>query len=195
MGVFRINRYWAVGAFVLLLGFVLLNSSPSSVNARTLTPQPAPELTTKEAHYWINSEPLTWEQLKGQVVLVDFWTFECWNCYRSFPWLNDLEERYVGKGLTVLGVHTPEFFHEHDVDAVRAKVKEFGLKHPVMMDNEYAFWTGMNNRFWPSYYLIDKQGRVRALFVGETHIGDARAQAVEQMIDLLLAEDGDSERI
>lgn len=149
---------------------------------------PAPAFTHSSAEDWINSEPLTWSDLKGQVVLVDFWTFECWNCYRSFPWLHAVEDRYADQGLQVIGVHTPEFARERVRDNVVAKVHEFGLKHPVMMDNDFSYWNAFNNRYWPAFYLVDRSGNIRAAFYGETHQGDRNARQIEAKIEALLAE-------
>ena len=148
----------------------------------------APEFTQTSANDWLNSKPLTLESLRGNVVLIDFWTFGCWNCYRSFPWLNDMEERLKDRGLVVIGVHTPEFDHEKNPDAVSNKIEEFGLQHAVMIDNDMTYWRAMKNRYWPAYYLIDKQGRIRGKYVGETHTGDKRATEIEQLITKLLKE-------
>ena len=149
----------------------------------------APAFTHTRASEWINSPPITLESLRGHVVLLDFWTFACWNCYRSFPWLNALEARLHDQGLRVIGVHTPEFEHERIRSNIVKKVKEFGLQHPVMIDNDFSYWNALNNRYWPAYYLIDKQGRIRALYAGETHEGDRQARRIESDIRQLLAED------
>ncbi|MEX2525211.1 MAG: redoxin family protein [Gammaproteobacteria bacterium] len=151
-------------------------------------PYRAPAFTHTGEREWLNSEPLTWDDLKGRVVLLDFWTFDCWNCYRSFPWLRSLETRLEPRGLQVIGVHTPEFEHEKVRENVAAKIEEFRLYHPVMMDNDFSYWNAMNNRFWPAFYIIDKQGRVRAVFYGETHKGDRRAKQIETIIRELLQE-------
>jgi thiol-disulfide isomerase/thioredoxin len=151
-------------------------------------PVEAPQFTHTQPAAWLNSKPLTLADFSGRVLLVDVWTFDCWNCYRSIPWLKDLETRLGPKGLALLGVHSPEFAHEQDRDKVAAKVKEFGIKHPVMLDNDFSYWKALGNRFWPAFYVIDKQGRVRGTFVGETHAGDARAREVEGLIARLLAE-------
>ncbi|GAB4355950.1 MAG: hypothetical protein Kow006_22750 [Gammaproteobacteria bacterium] len=137
---------------------------------------------------WINSPPLQWSSLRGKVVLIDFWTFGCWNCYRSFPWLKALEQRYPGGDFRVIGIHTPEFEHEKEFARVLAKTREFGLEHPVMLDNDYAYWNAVGNRYWPTFYLVDKKGRVRAYFIGETHEGDPQAEAIEEQLVRLLAE-------
>lgn len=148
----------------------------------------AAEFTHFLSKEWINSSPLTLAELRGKVILIDFWTFDCWNCYRSFPWLKSVETRYESRGLQVIGVHTPEFEHEKVYKNIAAKVKEFELHHPIMIDNDFSYWNAMGNRYWPTYYLIDKRGRVRSVFVGETHAGDARAIRIEAAIEGLLAE-------
>lgn len=151
---------------------------------------PAPEFTHTSPGEWINSAPLTLEALRGTVLLLDIWTFECWNCYRSFPWLRDVETRYGPRGLQVIGVHTPEFEREKVRANIVEKVAEFKLPHPVMIDNDFSYWNALGNRYWPTFYLIDKQGRVRYFFVGETHAGDTRAKDIEARIEQLLTEPG-----
>ena len=155
----------------------------ASVQAR-----PAPEFTETGKDDWLNSTPVTMASLKGQVVLIDFWTFACWNCYRSFPWLNSLEATLDDEAFQVIGVHSPEFDYERNPDAIREKIAEFKLKHPVMIDNDHRYWRAMNNRYWPAFYLIDKQGEIREVYIGETHIGDKRATAIEAKIRELLNE-------
>ena len=167
----------------LLLLFVF---SALPVHAKGV--QQAPEFTHTEASNWINSTPLKLADLKGKVVLLDIWTFGCWNCYRSFPWMNDMEKRLEGKDFTVIGVHTPEFEHEHDRNQVIAKAKEFKLQHPIMMDNDFSYWKALGNQYWPTYYLIDKQGRLRAKYIGETHKGSRKARKIEAAINYLLKE-------
>ncbi|NHQ86543.1 redoxin family protein [Iodobacter sp. HSC-16F04] len=147
-----------------------------------------PEFTQRSPAAWINSPPLKAADFKGSVLLLDIWTFECWNCYRSFPWLNDLSARFAGKGLKVVGIHSPEFDRERAPAAVAAKAAEFGFKHPVMIDNDFAYWKALNNQYWPSFYLVDKRGVIRQRFVGETHQGDAQAQKIEAALNALLLE-------
>lgn len=120
--------------------------------------------------------------------LLDVWTFDCWNCYRSIPWLNAVEKEYASEGLSLIGVHSPELDHERVRSAVERKVKEFGIAHPVMLDNDFSYWNALNNRYWPAYYLIDRRGRIRAYYVGEMHAGQARARAVEAKLKELLRE-------
>ncbi|MDP3857504.1 MAG: redoxin domain-containing protein [Stagnimonas sp.] len=170
-----------------LLALAVLLSACSGP-AQSAQATPAPEFPARSAEQWINSAPLTLASLKGQVVLLDFWTFECWNCYRSFPWLNGVEAKFAPLGLKVVSVHTPEFEREKVIGRIREKVREFGIRYPVMVDSNHAYWNAMQNRYWPAFYLIDRQGRQRALFVGETHAGDAQAREVESQIAALLAE-------
>lgn len=152
------------------------------------TDKPVPAFTQKDASAWIGSQPLDWSNLHGNVVLMHVWTYGCWNCYRSFPWMNELEASYQPQGLRVIGIHTPEFEQEHDVATIRARMKKFGLNHPVMIDNDYRYWEALGNHYWPTYYLVDQQGRIRAQFIGEIHAGDHQAQAVESAIKQLLEE-------
>jgi len=148
----------------------------------------APAFTHTGPTEWLNGPPRTLESLRGKVVLIDFWTFACFNCYRSFPWLNALERRHAAQGLQVIGVHTPEFEHERVRGNIAAKVAEYGLRHPVMIDNDFSYWNAIGNRYWPAFYLIDRQGRVRARFAGETHAGDAQARRIEAELRQLLRE-------
>lgn len=149
---------------------------------------PAPEFTHRGSADWIGSPPLTLASLRGQVVLVDVWTFACWNCYRSFPWLNAVQRRYATRGLRIVGVHTPEFEHEKPRASVERKVRQYGLQHPVMLDNDFSYWNALGNRYWPAWYLLDREGRVRAVHAGEVHAGDPRARRIEADIEALLAE-------
>ncbi|NJO12231.1 MAG: redoxin domain-containing protein, partial [Gammaproteobacteria bacterium] len=148
----------------------------------------APQFTQRDASAWLNSAPRRIEDFRGQVLLIDVWTFDCWNCYRSFPWLRDLEQRLAPAGLAVVGIHSPEFSHERERQRVAAKVREFGIGHPVMLDNDFAYWKALGNRYWPAFYLVDKRGAIRGRFVGETHRDDRNARQIEALITELLAE-------
>ncbi len=152
------------------------------------SPRPAPAFTHREADAWINSAPLDLAALRGRVVLLDVWTFDCNNCYRSIPWLTGVDKTYGPHGLQLIGVHTPEFEHERVRSNVEKKVKEFGIVHPVMLDNDYSYWNALDTQFWPTYYLIDRRGNVRARYVGEMHAGHARARVIEAKIEELLRE-------
>jgi hypothetical protein len=147
-----------------------------------------PEFTHRDAQDWINHQPLRVSDLAGSIVLLDVWTFGCWNCYRSFPWLRGVESRFSARGLRVVGVHAPELEHERSSQRVRAKVKEFRLTHPIMIDGDHSYWRALQNRYWPTFYLVDRDGRIRSSFAGETHAGDAQAERIEQNIEALLRE-------
>ncbi len=134
---------------------------------------------------WLNSPPLTREQLKGKVVLVDFWTYSCINCIRSVPYVRAWAERYRDQGLVVIGVHTPEFAFERDPSNVRKAVADFGIPYPVAIDNDWKIWRAFNNRYWPAHYLADAQGRIRY-----HHFGEGRTDETETAIRALLAEKG-----
>jgi cytochrome c biogenesis protein CcdA/thiol-disulfide isomerase/thioredoxin len=116
---------------------------------------------------WINTQPLTMRELRGKVVLVDFWTYSCINCLRTLPYLTSWDERYRSKGLVVLGVHSPEFAFEHSLGNVRAAVKRLGIRYPVALDNDFATWNAYHNQYWPADFLIDRAGRIRDYHVGE----------------------------
>lgn len=148
----------------------------------------APELGQSSAQAWINSPPLSLADLRGKVVLIEFWTFDCAHCLHSIPWLKGVSERYRDKGLRLIGVHTPEFSYERSRKAVQKKVKALAIRHPVMLDNDYRYWNAMGNRYWPAFYLIDKQGRVRHAWAGEVRNGSTRGQRMQQAIQNLLAE-------
>ena len=185
----QISYLIKVSALFLCIAIIFVGTMPTSTSI-TLSEPPnvLPQFHTQEAKDWINSSPLRVEDLKGKVVLIDFWTYGCWNCYRSFPWLNAMEARLKDKDFVVIGVHTPEFDHERDRRKVADKVKEFGLHHPVVIDNDSLYWRAMRNRYWPAFYVVDKRGFIRRHFVGETHEGSRRAEAIEQTILELLDE-------
>lgn len=160
----------------------------TAANAQPGLPAPLPAFTTTDPRHWFNGDPLQLADLRGQVLLLDVWTFDCWNCYRSFPWLNDLHQRYAEQGFEIIGIHSPEFQHERERAAVERKAAEFGLHHPIMLDNDFGYWRALGNRYWPSFYLIDKQGRIRQREVGEMHTGDRAAEALEAGLRRLLEE-------
>ena len=132
---------------------------------------------------WLNSPPLTMEQLKGKVVLVDFWTFGCINCLHALPHVKEWAAKYADQGLVVIGVHSPEFAYEKDPANVKDAVANLGITFPVALDNDYAIWRQFANRFWPAHYFIDAQGRVRF-----HHFGEGAYEMSEQVIQQLLAE-------
>jgi cytochrome c biogenesis protein CcdA/thiol-disulfide isomerase/thioredoxin len=134
---------------------------------------------------WINTPPLTLAQLRGKVVLIDFWTYSCINCLRTLPHLKAWYAAYHDKGLVIIGVHTPEFAFEHETSNVRAAVKRLGIAYPVVQDNRYKTWDNYANQYWPAEYLIDKQGHVR-----HTHFGEGEYDQTESLIRRLLNDNG-----
>ena len=132
---------------------------------------------------WINSEPLKIEQLRGKVVLVDFWTYTCINCIRTLPYLKEWDKKYRDQGLVIVGVHTPEFDFEKKYDNVLKAVNDYQLKYAVAQDNNYATWSVYQNRYWPHKFLIDIDGYIRY-----DHIGEGNYDETEKMIQLLLKE-------
>jgi cytochrome c biogenesis protein CcdA/thiol-disulfide isomerase/thioredoxin len=134
---------------------------------------------------WLNSPPLTREQLEGKVVLVDFWTYSCINCIRSVPYVRAWAEKYRDKGLVVIGVHAPEFAFERYPANVRKAVADLGIRYPVALDNNLAIWRAFNNRYWPAHYIADAQGRIRY-----HHFGEGNADETEAAIRSLLIESG-----
>lgn len=166
-------------------GLLLMNPSAT---LQAAAGSAAPAFTHEKAEDWLNSKPLTWADLRGKVVLIDVWTFDCWNCYRSIPWLHTLDEKFPAKDFEIIGVHTPELPQEYVLANVKAKLKEFKVTNPVMVDNDYSYWKALNNRYWPAFYVVDRQGQVRGKFFGETHAGDRNAKSMEAQIAALLAE-------
>ena len=120
---------------------------------------------------WINSRPLTMQQLRGKVVLVDFWTYSCINCLRTLPQLEAWNARYRKDGLVIVGVHTPEFAFEHVTSNVRSAAHRLGVRYPVVQDNDYRIWNAYGNQYWPAEYLIDRRGHVRHAHFGEGEYG------------------------
>jgi peroxiredoxin len=137
---------------------------------------------------WVQSEPLKLHNLRGGVVVVHFWTNGCINCIHNYPVYKAWQERYASKGLTIIGVHTPEFAHEADVALVQAKAHANGLNFPIAVDNDARVWKSWNNHSWPSIYLVDKRGRVRYHWEGELHVQNQEGRQFESRIEELLAE-------
>lgn len=142
----------------------------------------APELTAGD---WINSGPLRLQDLRGRVVLIDFWTFGCYNCRNTVPYVKAWDQRYRAKGLTIIGVHSPEFDEEKDVENLRGAVASLGIDYPVVTDNDFQTWKAYKVEAWPTVFLLDKQGRIRWM-----HVGEGAYDKTEEMILKLLAEKG-----
>jgi thiol-disulfide isomerase/thioredoxin len=134
---------------------------------------------------WLNSPPLSAEGLRGKVVLVNFWTYTCINWLRQLPYVRAWAGKYAGQGLVVIGVHTPEFTFEHNLDNVRRAVQDTRVDYPVAIDNDYAVWSAFANHYWPALYFADAQGRIR-----HHHFGEGEYQRSEMVIQQLLDEAG-----
>ncbi|MEP6743278.1 MAG: redoxin family protein [bacterium] len=175
------------GALGLInLGVVRLtggnNSSADRLISESKSP-PAPELAPGS---WINSEPLTLKNLRGRVVLLEFWTFGCYNCRNTLPYVKQWNERYGNQGLTTIGVHSPEFDEERSLENVRREVNSLGIKYAVITDNAYETWRAYNVEAWPTIIVLDKAGRVRWM-----HVGEGAYDETERTIQQLLAESAD----
>jgi thiol-disulfide isomerase/thioredoxin len=134
---------------------------------------------------WLNSPPLTTEGLRGKVVLVDFWTYTCINWLRTLGYVRAWAEKYADQGLVVVGVHTPEFPFERDVDNVSQAVQEMRVEYPVALDNDYMVWRAFGNRYWPAVYIADAEGRIR-----HHHFGEGEYEECERVVQRLLREAG-----
>ncbi|WP_432731121.1 cytochrome c biogenesis protein DipZ [Variovorax sp. W6] len=166
-------------------GLVLTSAQPEPRKPASALPDEGKLPSLAGATEWINSPPLTPESLRGKVVLVDFWTYSCINCLRTLPYVRAWAEKYKDAGLVVVGVHTPEFAFEKQPANVRRATKDLGIGFPVAIDSDYAIWRAFGNQYWPAFYLVDAQGRIRHHQFGEG--GYAKS---EQAIQQLLAEAG-----
>ena len=162
----------------------MMRAKPAGESEALPVEGPAPSLDG--AVEWLNSKPLTTEQLKGKVVVVDFWTYSCINCLRAIPYVRAWAEKYRDHGLVVIGVHAPEFAFERNVDNVKKAIATLGIGYPVAIDNEYKIWRAFENEYWPAHYFIDAKGQIR-----HHHFGEGDYDESEQVIQQLLAEAGD----
>jgi thiol-disulfide isomerase/thioredoxin len=134
---------------------------------------------------WLNSAPLAAEDLRGKVVLVDFWTYTCINWLRTLGYIRAWADKYAGQGLVVVGVHTPEFPFERDIDNVRQAVKDMAVEYPVALDSDYAIWRAFGNRYWPAVYIADAEGRIR-----HHQFGEGGYEECERVVQQLLRDAG-----
>ncbi len=168
-------------SFAIALLFAV---SAQAANPRMPT---APDFPPLGAESWVNSPPLQLKLLRGQPVLIEFWTFGCQNCRRSIAWVNSVHRRF-GKQMQVIGVHTPEFAYERSRKAVVRKVESFEINYPVMLDNDMNYWNALGNRYWPAFYLLDASGRIKDIWAGEVLEGSARAAQIESVIQQELSQ-------
>jgi thiol-disulfide isomerase/thioredoxin len=171
-----------VGAVSYATGLtkLVLSSFGSSTEYKSSESAAAPELAPGE---WINSAPLKLKDLRGRVVLIEFWTFGCINCRNSLPFVESWHDRYREQGLTVIGVHSPEFDEEKNIETLRRQVDTLGIRYPVVTDNDFQTWRAFNVEAWPTIFLLDKQGRIRW-----TRVGEGKYDETERLIQKLLAE-------
>lgn len=177
--------------YLMVFPTSLFSSGPnSSVNTRPTAlingiefPYKAPEISGIDA--WINSPPLNWSDLKGKVVLIDFWTYSCINCIRTLPYLKDWYAKYHDQGFEIIGVHSPEFQFERDINNVRQAVMKDEILYPVALDNQFVTWRNFKNEYWPAHYLVNKQGEV--VYV---HFGEGEYDVTENNIRFLLGMGG-----
>ncbi len=162
-----------------LLALLVLSLTASGVRAIGVG-DAAPAITARD---WLNTPALKAHDVDGKVVLIEFWTYGCWNCRNVEPYVKQWHERYQDKGLVVIGVHTPEFDHEKQHENVAAYVRKNGIDYPIAIDNDFANWNRYHNRFWPALYLRDRKGVIRY-----RHFGEGRYRETEAAIRKLLAE-------
>ncbi len=135
---------------------------------------------------WLDGKALRWQDLQGKVVLVNVWTFACWNSYRSLPWIVSLQKKFPD--LRIIGIHSPEFDSEKDRNRLRQTMAQYKVTYPQVLDDDHDYWDQLNNRYWPAFYLVDKHGVIRGRFAGETHPEDSQAEKIEALIQMLSME-------
>lgn len=191
LGVTQIEQRLVETIHTGLVGNDLLDIDTSNAGSNTgaemnvRTPIQAPELQGIAS--WINGDPLRLAELKGKVVLIDFWTYSCINCIRTLPHLEAWYKAYAADGLVIIGVHSPEFSFEHELANVQNFVSENDITYPVALDNTFTTWRAYNNRYWPASYFIDREGKIR-----HTHFGEGDYEENEKVIRALLAEGGNA---
>jgi cytochrome c biogenesis protein CcdA/thiol-disulfide isomerase/thioredoxin len=165
------------------VAYARTNASTSAQPATIKLENEGPFPSLDGAVKWLNSPPLTTEQLKGKVVVIDFWTYSCINCLRSIPYVEAWSEKYKNDGLVVIGVHTPEFAFEKDVSNVAKSLTDLKITYPIAVDSNYAIWKAFNNNYWPAHYFIDANGIIRY-----HHFGEGKYDESEEVIQQLLRE-------
>lgn len=174
-------------AIALALGAASLNSTAFAGGpAPQATPVEVAEVTGQAPNFkgitsWLNSAPLNIADLRGKVVMVNFWTYGCYNCVNTLPHVTKLYTKYKDKGLVIVGVHTPEFPFEKSTSNVQAAIRRHGIEYPVAQDNDSATWGAYRNRYWPAQYIVDQSGKI--VFV---HAGEGAYDEIERTIQNLL---------
>lgn len=181
----RLSLTTAASALALFASLGAVSLAAPSANAgsqvitATATQPTAPEFTG--ISNWLNSPPLTLASLKGKVVLVDFWTFGCYNCVNTLPYVTKLQEKYGKSGFTVIGIHSPEFPYERSTANVAAAIQKHGITYPVGQDNAFATWNAYGNHYWPAQYIVDQNGHIVY-----THAGEGAYDEIDATIAKLL---------
>jgi peptide-methionine (R)-S-oxide reductase len=184
--VIRIRLVVALMVAGLLTGTLMLTKSWRALGSRPVTVENATEANMAPEFAggtWINSDPLTIKNLQGRVTVIEFWTFGCYNCRNTLPFVKSWHERYASKGLTIVGVHSPEMDDEYQIENVRREVKSLGIRYPVVTDNNYSTWKAYKVEAWPTIFILDKGGKIRW-----SHVGEGAYAEAEQLIQKLLAE-------
>ncbi|MBI4475352.1 MAG: redoxin domain-containing protein [Acidobacteria bacterium] len=169
----------------LVLAFLLIPGIAYAQNPDdAFIGQKAPELTSDDI--WVNSKPLKLQDLRGKVVLIDFWAFDCPNCAQAMPYVKEWHKKYAKDGLVIIGVHTPRIDYEKDVAKVKEAVAKKGIEYPVVIDNKYKIWTDYLCAAWPTHYVVDQQGVIQM-----NHTGVGRYEETEKLIQKLLGKTSD----
>jgi thiol-disulfide isomerase/thioredoxin len=172
---------WPPGSKAKSSQFITIPTKPAVANDEPLIAA-APLLPEFQGiQKWLNSAPLTRQDLQGSVVLIQFWTLGCINCRRTLPYITRWHRQYASSGLKVIGVHTPEFSFERKISNIQAAIKQHGITYPVAVDNEFKTWQAYRNEYWPHLFLADRQGLIRY-----DHIGEGAYSETAQMIQKLL---------
>jgi thiol-disulfide isomerase/thioredoxin len=189
--IMKTKYFWAAAALLGAIWFVMGASEENQKLTRPMT-APGAKLSLEgelpsldQATAWLNSQPLSATDLRGKVVLVQFWTYTCINWRRTLPYVRTWAKKYKDQGLVVIGVHTPEFSFEKDIDNVRRAANDQGVDYPIAIDSKYAIWRGFDNHYWPALYFVDAQGRIR-----RHHFGEGDYDRSEMTIQQLLTEAG-----
>jgi thiol-disulfide isomerase/thioredoxin len=178
-----------LGLGIIGTGVAIAYGTSKNTPAPSLSPAEA-ATQTKDAQFlpefqgiqqWLNSNPLSVADLKGSVTLIQFWTFACINCQRTLPYVVDWHGKYAAKGLRVIGIHTPEFPFERDINNIKSALKKHNITYPVPVDNQFQTWKAYSNEYWPHLFLADRQGIIRY-----DHIGEGAYDTTEQTIQQLL---------
>src|SRR5215831_9680179 len=182
----NLRRSLVIGAMcIAVAGLGMMDSTGQHVGAAAQLPVEGNLPSLAGATGWLNSQPLTPSSLRGHVVLIDIWTYTCINWLRTLPYIRAWAEKYKSQGLIVIGVHTPEFPFEKDVDNIRRAAAAMRVTYPIAIDSDYGVWSALHNQYWPALYIVDAQGRIR-----HHHFGEGEYEMSERVIQQLLLEAG-----